>query len=91
MPFIKGQGGRPSGARNRVTKDVRDVFEKLGGKDGQLYAQKLHDLAVGVHDDPAVRIKALSIIAPYLWGKPTEHIALSDGQGGPIQIRFVDA
>lgn len=91
MPFQPGQGGRPRGARNRVSRQVGDAFLKLGGPNGQQYAKQLHELATGKHDDPHVRIKALAIIAPYVWGKPTEHVEVAGEGGGPVQIRFVDA
>lgn len=86
MPFQKGQGGRPKGATNRASRAVKSAFERLGGKDGQKYAQQLHDLACGKHDDPNVRIKALAVIAPYVWGKPTERVELTGPEGGPIEF-----
>lgn len=91
MPFKQGQGGRPTGARNRVSKDARDVFVKLGGPDGKRYAEELHALATAPGGDVHVRIKALSIIAPYLWGRPTERVELGGAGGGPLLVTFVDA
>lgn len=83
MPFKPGQGGRPKGIPNKATRAVHEAFTKLGGPNGQKYAKQLHDLACGVHDDPHVRIKALAIIAPYVWGKPKDTL---DVQGG-MQLR----
>lgn len=91
MPYQKGQGGRPKGVRNRATQAATDIFAKLGGPNGKLYAAQLHALACGPHDDPHVRIKALALIVPYVWGKPTEHMTLSGEDGGPVAIRFIDA
>ena len=88
MPFKKGQGGRPAGARNRVGKEARDLFTKLGGTDGKAYAEQLHQLAAGKHDDPHARLKALAIIAPYLWGKPVERLEHSGVDGGALEIRW---
>lgn len=82
MGYKKGEGGRPRGVKNHVRKNVQDVFRALGGEDGEQYAQQLHALACGAHDDPHVRIKALAIIAPYLWGKPTEDVRVS----GSVQL-----
>ena len=86
MPFKKGEGGRPRGAGNRATREVKDIFIRLGGPDGALYAQQLHDLATGKHGDPHVRIKALSVIAPYVWRKLAERIELTGVNGGPIEV-----
>ena len=88
MPFHKGQGGRPPGASNRVGRDAYAAFVKLGGPNGIKYAQQLHELATGKHDDPMVRIKALAILAPYVWGKPTEHIEHSGELSMPVKVTF---
>ena len=90
MPFLPGQGGRPKGAKNHG-HIARDLFAKLGGPHGKKYAKQLHALACGDHDDIHARIKALAIIAPYIWGKPKETIGLEGGDGGPVVIQFVDA
>jgi hypothetical protein len=76
VPFKKGQGGRPRGAANKTTTATAHILTELGGPNGQKYADQLFTLATGVHSDPHVRIKALSLIAPYVWGKPTEHVKL---------------
>jgi hypothetical protein len=86
VAFQQGQGGRPRGAKNRVGKEVRDVFVQLGGADGKAYAAQLHQLATGQHSDPHVRIKALAIIAPYIWGRPTERMEVTGADGGSVQI-----
>lgn len=91
MPFKKGQGGRPKGAPNKVGRDVRALFAQLGGPDGEVYAKQLHAIAAGQHDDVHARLKALTLIAGYVWGKPTEHVQLEGEGGGPVVIRFVDA
>lgn len=83
MGYKKGEGGRPKGVKNHVRRSVQDVFRTLGGEDGEAYAQQLHALACGAHDDAHVRIKALAIIAPYLWGKPKEEVELS----GSLSLR----
>ena len=88
MPFQKGEGGRPKGVGNRVKSDAYAAFVKLGGPNGIKYAQQLHALATGTHDDPQVRIKALAVIAPYIWGKPTEHIEHSGELSLPVKVTF---
>lgn len=89
MPFSKGQGGRKLGARNKTHSDARDLFAKLGGPDGRAYADQLHGLATGKHDDPHVRLKALAIIAPYLWGKPVERHEVTGTDGAPIAFTWL--
>ena len=91
MAFRKGEGGRPLGATNRAGREAALLFKKLGGPNGKRYAQQLHELAVGKHDDVHARIKALAIIAPYIWGKPTETHQLIGEGGGPVIVKFVDA
>lgn len=82
----QGGPGRPKGARNKVDKETCAIFLKLGGADGKVYAERLHELATGAHDDPNVRIKALALIAPYVWGKPTERHEHTGPGGGPITV-----
>ena len=86
MPFKKGQGGRPPGAANRLTANAKQIFLTLGGLNGKAYAQQLHNLAVSPETDPHARLKALAIIAPYVWGKPTEYVEMSGPSGGAVQI-----
>ena len=77
MPFQKGEGGRPKGAKNKVPNTARELFEQLGGPCGEAYAQQLHTIATAPHGDVHARLKALAILGPYLWGKPKENIELS--------------
>lgn len=74
MPFKPGEGGRRAGSRNKVGADARALFVQLGGANGQTYAEQLHQLAA--HKDPHVRMKAITLIASYVWGKPTETVDL---------------
>ena len=85
MPFSKGHGGRPRGARNKVGREVRDLWAELGGPDGEQYAQALSELAL-TDTDPYVRVKALAIIAPYVWTKKVERIEVTGADGGPIEV-----
>lgn len=82
----KKTGGRRAGKPNRDTGPVVHILTRLGGPDGEQYAQQLYDLACLPHDNPMVRIKALSVIAPYVWGKPPETLKLTgaDGHGPAI-------
>jgi hypothetical protein len=83
VAFKKGQGGRPSGAKNRTNQTVGVSLASLGGPDGEKYAQQLFTIACAKHDDVHARLKALSIIAPYVWGKPKESIDIT----GDVNLR----
>ena len=74
MAFKPGEGGRQAGVRNKVGVEARALFVRLGGEHGKAYAEQLHQLAS--HRDPHVRMKALSLIAFYVWGKPTDTVDL---------------
>lgn len=91
MPFVKGTGGRPKGARNKKRAAVRDLLDKLGtGPKGQdLHTLRLHELTLS--EDEHVRVKALTTVLAYRWGKPTEHMELTGEGGGPVRVKFVDA
>lgn len=90
MAFKKGQGGRPKGASNKTTSATAHILARLGGTDGEVYAQQLVELT-SPDKDPHVRLKALSLIVPYVWGKPKETLALEGADGGPVLVQFVDA
>lgn len=73
MPFKKGQGGRPRGAGNKSTPEIKSVLDRLaveGKKDKHLL--RLHQLTLD--DDPHVSVKALSVVLAYRFGKPKESI-----------------
>lgn len=91
MAFKKGQGGRPRGAANKVGQDARTAFQRLGGPDGEIYAKQLHAIATEPHGDINARLKALQIIAPYVWRKLPEELELAGKDGGPVIVKFVDA
>lgn len=86
MPWKKGQSGNPLGKKNINAPTVKALFCALGGPHGKRYAEMLHQLAVEPHDDPHVRVKALGIIASYVWGKPKETVELSAPDGKPLVI-----
>jgi hypothetical protein len=67
------------------------ILTRLGGPDGEEYAKQLHALAVQPHHDAHVRLKALAIIAPYVWGKPRETVELTGAEGGPIAFRWLSS
>lgn len=87
MPFQKGRSGNPRG-RRKSGETAKDWFCHLGGEDGKAYAEQLHALATGAHGDAHARLKALAIIAPYVWGKPRDTVELGGLTDQPIVIRW---
>jgi hypothetical protein len=81
-------GGRSKGTPNKVSNVVRDIWQRLGGPDGEVYAQQLHNIATAPHGDVHARIKALSVIAPYVWKKLAEQVEVTGTGGGPLEIRW---
>ena len=80
--------GKPPSIRSRGSHATSEPFLRLGGPHGKKYAEQLHQLATGKHDDPNVRIKALAIIAPYVWGKPVERYEHSGSIAMPLPVTF---
>lgn len=89
MPFIKGQGGRPLGARNKASM-FRDTLDALAvDVDGQdLHLARLNKLAQD--EDPQVALRALQLLLSYRYGKPTEYVEVTGEDGGPVTVRFVE-
>jgi hypothetical protein len=61
---------------------------KQGKKTIDLHAERLHTLTQS--EDEHVAVKALTVVAAYRFGKPTEHLELGGDGGGPILVKFVD-
>jgi hypothetical protein len=78
-------GGRRVGSMNRRSL-LEEVLYEIDPSDGRVYWQQLHALAAGEHKDAHVRVKALSLLLSYKYGKPTEHVELSGPEGGPIPV-----
>lgn len=87
MPFTKGQGGRPRGARNRTTtsKDIRELLEQVKSGDGDV--ERLRTLSRSA--DEQVALKATLAILAYRFGKPPERLEVGGEGGGPVQVTFV--
>ena len=91
MPFKAGTRniGRPKGATNRATRDLRAALELLAvdaaGRDAHI--AKLHALTKA--KDPVVAIKALTLVLAYRFGRPKE--ALEVTMPEPVTVRYVAA
>jgi len=81
-------GGRVAGTPNRLGREVKDIWERLGGPDGEVYAQQLHNIAAAQHGDIHARLKALQIIAPHVWRKMSERLEVTGADGGPLVIKW---
>lgn len=79
MPFKKGQGGRPRGAPNKTTLEERDYWRLFFDSEDYRVNAKTRML-----EGKAPHLEGFLLAKTY--GKPTEHIALSDGKGGPVRI-----
>lgn len=78
MAFKKGEGGRPKGAENKVTREIRDVTEGLF--DAAYWAQMKQRLRTG-RVAPAVEAKLLA----YRYGEPRQHVDVQ----GEVNIRTI--
>lgn len=88
MPFKKGQGGRPRGASNKRTT-LEQALASIDPSDGRVYWEQLHAIAAGKHDDVHARIKALTVLLAYKYGKPVERLEHSGSGGGPIPFTWL--
>lgn len=79
----KKTGGRVAGVPNRRTQ-LEDVLTKIDPTDGEVYWTQLHAIAALPHDDAHARLKALSLVFAYKYGKPIERQEHSGPGGGPI-------
>lgn len=82
-------GGRVAGVPNRHTA-LEDVLREIDPTDGQVYWQQLHAIAALPHDDAHARLKALSLLFSYKYGKPVERHEIGGPGGGPIPYTWQD-
>lgn len=76
MPFVKGQSGNPKG-RKPVGTTMAEYIRKIGGQNGEIYVDKLHQLATQPHDDARVRIMAIQVLVERGFGRPPQDVNVS--------------
>lgn len=79
MPYRKGQGGRPRGARNQATKELKDFWREFFESDAWRENAKYR----------MVQGKAPHLESYWLnktFGRPTEHVELTGQDGGPVTV-----
>jgi hypothetical protein len=84
-PFRKGVSGNPAG-RPAGGVALAEYIRELGGPDGRLYVDKLHDFAIGKHTDSRALLTAIGILLERGFGKPPQTIEHS----GRIDSRKFD-
>ena len=80
MGFRPGQGGRPFGATNKVTQEVRNLTKALFDK--AYWARTKKALKDGTLN-PQIEGKLLA----YAYGEPKQVFEVSGTDGGPITHR----
>lgn len=78
--FKPGEGGRPKGARNKANQDVKALIDKaVSPEDWKLIFAKFAEKAKAGDE------KAGKLLMEYKFGKPSEAVQVTGGDGGPIQ------
>lgn len=82
MPFQKGQGGRPKGAPNKATADVKAA--------ARVYTMESVDrLAFWMRsDNPRASVMACATLLDRGWGKPGQAVEVTGANGGPLIFQW---
>jgi hypothetical protein len=89
MAWKKGESGNPLGrAREKALQayGIKKYLGKLWGKHGQKLADVLYELITNPQTDQHVRIKAITVMAPYLWGRPMETLEIKGNVSGSVRV-----
>jgi hypothetical protein len=88
---MKRGRGRPQGALNRTTVELKTYVRAIAGDDGKVYLDMLHGIAMSEDKDVPSRLKAIGMLLERGWGKPTEQVELTGRGGEPVAYQFVVA
>jgi hypothetical protein len=85
-PFAPGKSGNPEG-RPKIPEDVKEAFRALTPEAVATLAEIMRN-----DDNTGNRLRASEIILNRAWGTPAQSVALTDGEGGPLEVivRYVD-
>lgn len=89
MAWKPGQSGNPLGRTRRQVasfEHVQKCLRKLGGRYGEVWAEELHLIAMNRTIDGNVRLKAFSILLPYLWGRAPEQVFVTGQVAGQVRV-----
>ena len=88
-----GQSGNPSGRRRNGDAakpsrlpSLQKCLRKLGGPSGERWAKELHELAMNRQLDANTRIKAIGLLAPYLWRRAPESVEVRGTLVGAVRV-----
>lgn len=84
MAVGRKTGGRAAGVPNKATTQIREELAQLFTP---AYFKALPTRLADGKLAPAIEAKLLA----YRYGEPAQTLAVTGADGGPIQIRFVDA
>ena len=82
---VDKKGGSPAREDCR-RKALADYIRELGGVDGKVYADRLHQIAIGKHKDTRSRLTAIGTLLERVFGKPPQAIEHSGSIGSMPEL-----
>jgi hypothetical protein len=79
MPFIKGEGGRPKGAKNKESREIKEILDSV--VDWEAIAKKMNEKALNGSE------QAAKLLFEYRYGKPVT-VEITGKDGKPIQHEY---
>ena len=82
MGFAPGNPGRPKGAQNKTTREVRDIARRL--VDAPAYRKSLMARLQAGKLAPAME----TLLWHYARGKPSDHVEVTGDGDAPLKVIF---